>query len=65
MVLAQDITETRQAESALRRQLELQRLIASISSRFVNIVPGDIDQEIDHTIGLMGEFVGPTAVIFS
>ncbi|HEX3011164.1 MAG TPA: PAS domain S-box protein [Syntrophomonadaceae bacterium] len=58
MVLAQDITESRKAELALRHQLELERLISVISSRFVNLEYEEIDQEIEKTLGLMGEFVG-------
>jgi PAS domain S-box-containing protein len=51
-----DITERKQAEEELRYRLEFQRLITTISSRFINLYPAQIDDEIDRTLQQIANF---------
>ncbi|MGD9175927.1 MAG: PAS domain S-box protein, partial [Desulfobacterales bacterium] len=51
-----DITERRRAEEELQYRLKFQNLITKISSQFVNLHPAQIDDEIDRTLQLIGEF---------
>ncbi len=53
---AEDITERKEAEEALRYRLEFERLISTLSTRFIE--PGDIDRKINETLAAIGEFVG-------
>jgi signal transduction histidine kinase/CheY-like chemotaxis protein len=45
-------------EQVLRHRLELERLIASISTRFVSGDTSRIDAEIDHALRVIGCFIG-------
>jgi len=53
---AENITERKEAEEALRYRLEFERLISTLSTRFIE--PGDIDRKINETLAAIGEFVG-------
>lgn len=52
LVVVQDITERKQAEEALKRRLELEKAVSSISSSFVGAE--DIDNAINYTLADIG-----------
>jgi len=56
--IARDVTELKQKEEALKYRLELERLVAGISTRFVTLRSGDIDKEIDRALEMIGDFTG-------
>jgi PAS domain S-box-containing protein len=56
-IYAKDITERRIAEQNLRRRLALEHLLASISTRFINITRSTIDNAIDESLEGMGRLV--------
>lgn len=57
-----DITEHKQLEEALQRQVAFEQFIATVSAKFVNLGPGDIDGVINDTLGAMGRFTGADRV---
>jgi len=54
--IARDITERKHAEEALQHRIEMEKLIAGISTRFINISADEVDSSIDHTLKTIGEF---------
>jgi PAS domain S-box-containing protein len=46
------------AEKALRERIEMERLVSSISTKFINLMVEDIDEEISHSLQTIGEFAG-------
>jgi PAS domain S-box-containing protein len=58
LVTCEDITERKAAEEALHRRIELERIITSLSTRFISLTPDGIDSEIGRTVERIGEFVG-------
>jgi PAS domain S-box-containing protein len=54
---ARDITECKLVEHALHSQIELEKLIAAISTNFI-ISPSEIDNEINNALKAIGEFSG-------
>ena len=60
-----DITERKRAEAALQHHYELERLISEISSRFINMPPEDLDDNIEAAIGRVCAFTRSDAgVVF-
>ncbi|HWR82489.1 MAG TPA: PAS domain S-box protein [Candidatus Deferrimicrobium sp.] len=57
LVMFEDITDRKQADTALHYRLEFERLIMSISSRFVQLRSQDIDNGITEALKSIGEFV--------
>ena len=53
-----DITDRKRIEAELQYRLKFQRLITAVSSRFINLYPAQIDDEIDRTLHLIGVFAG-------
>lgn len=51
-----DVTELHEKEEALEYRLALERLVASISSRFISLRAEDIDREIDRALDMVGSF---------
>ena len=51
-----DITEARQADQALRRRLEREKLLAQISHSFINISDQNIDEAIGLSLRQLGQF---------
>ena len=62
VAVIRDITERKQSEARLKRQLEIEKVLAEISSEFVNIPVDQIDDAIDSALGRLGEFVGADRV---
>src|SRR5262249_47930109 len=54
----EDISERRVTEEAIQFRFRFEKLITSISSRFINLVAGEIDNEINRALRLIGEFDG-------
>jgi PAS domain S-box-containing protein len=53
-----DITERKRAEAALRKRAEFEFLITTISTKFINLGPEEIDQGIEQALKAIGEFDG-------
>ena len=58
LVSVVDISDLKQAESALRRRAEFEFLITTISTRFINLRPEETDQGIEQALKTIGEFAG-------
>ncbi len=56
--MGEDITKDREAEEANRYRVAFERLIAPISSRFINLRFDEIDNEINKALAVVGGFVG-------
>ena len=50
--------ERKRAEAALSRRLEAEKLVTSISARFINVRPDELDDEISASLRRIGEFSG-------
>lgn len=48
--IAQDITEQKNTEQALKERLKFETLLADVSGHFINIPPDQVDREIDATL---------------
>jgi PAS domain S-box-containing protein len=53
-----DIDERKQAERSQLYRVAFERLLAPISTRLINMRFDEIDDEINRTLGVVGEFVG-------
>ncbi|TCD48076.1 PAS domain S-box protein [Chlorobium sp. N1] len=53
-----DISERKDAEATLTRSLAFERLITSLSNRFISLGYEEIDGMVMNTLHLIGEFVG-------
>ena len=58
VVMAMDAAERRQAQEALRHRVEFEKLIAGISTTFINLAPEELDSGINDALGRIGRFVG-------
>lgn len=56
--IARDYTVHRWAEDALRHRLDIERLVAAISTEFLNISPEAVDEGINSALKAVGEFMG-------
>jgi len=54
----QDITERKKAQDAIEDRLQFEQLLSTISSRFVNLPPCEVDKAIENGLGLIGNFFG-------
>ncbi|MEQ8169926.1 MAG: PAS domain-containing protein [Candidatus Eremiobacterota bacterium] len=53
-----DITKSKKARDALIYRFKVEKFFGSISTKFINIEPANIDREIEHTLQLICEFIG-------
>jgi len=53
-----DLTESKQAEHALRERIAFEELVSAISSEFVSLDPAEIDVGIRHALAALGRFTG-------
>jgi len=53
-----DITEIKKAEENLKYRLAIEKMVTSISTRFININLEEIEEEINNTLHTVGKFVG-------
>jgi diguanylate cyclase (GGDEF)-like protein/PAS domain S-box-containing protein len=58
VAMAADGAERRQAQEAMRHRVGFEKLIASISSRFVSLEAGASSRAIDETLGAIATFAG-------
>ncbi len=56
IVFCEDISQRKQQEEMLSRQLQFQKLIATISSNFVNSTIEDFDEVVNNALALCGTF---------
>ena len=56
--VSRDITKRKLAEEALRFRVEFEKLITSISTKFVNLTSGQIDGGITSSLQVLGVFTG-------
>jgi PAS domain S-box-containing protein len=52
-----EVKERQQAEKALQHRVEFEDLITTLSTHFINLVPDEIDQDINHALQTIGEFL--------
>jgi len=55
--IARDITRRREAEARLQRHLEMEKLLAAIATRFINLQSEQIHEAIAAVIGQIGETI--------
>ncbi|UCD64885.1 MAG: PAS domain S-box protein [Candidatus Zixiibacteriota bacterium] len=53
-----DITRRRQAEDAIEYRHQYERIITSLSSKFITVSPQEIDSNITYALKTIGEFTG-------
>jgi two-component system cell cycle sensor histidine kinase/response regulator CckA len=53
-----DVTERKEANEELRYRLDFERVITSLSSRFIRLTPDEIDRNIVYAVQAVGEFTG-------
>lgn len=58
VALAIDAAERREAQDSLRHRVELEQLISSISTQFVNLSADEAGAAIEEALGKVGTFVG-------
>ncbi|HEX8617799.1 MAG TPA: diguanylate cyclase, partial [Thermoanaerobaculia bacterium] len=58
VAMAMDATDRRQTQEALRHRVEFEKLIASISSRFINVGDDELEPAIEDVLDDIGHFVG-------
>ena len=54
--IASDITERKEAQQALQRRIEIEELLTTVSTKLVSANPDEIDEEINHALGLLSAF---------
>ena len=58
VAMAIDAEERRETHARLQYRLELERLVASISTHFINLAPADVDGGIEEVLANVGRFIG-------
>ncbi|MDQ3281511.1 MAG: EAL domain-containing protein [Acidobacteriota bacterium] len=58
VAMAIDATDRRQAQEALRHRVEFEKLVSSISSRFVNLLEAELCDAIQEALAEIGAFIG-------
>jgi diguanylate cyclase (GGDEF)-like protein/PAS domain S-box-containing protein len=56
--MAMDAEERREAHERLQHRLRFERLVAGISTHFINLAPADVDGGIEEVLADVGRFVG-------
>lgn len=56
--IGNDISRRRRAEQALVRRVQMEELVASVSSRFLSVAPGELDEAVREVLGSVAQFVG-------
>lgn len=57
VAMALDASERRRTQEALRRRLDFERLVSTISTRFAGVADEDLDHAIAEALGEVGRFV--------
>jgi diguanylate cyclase (GGDEF)-like protein/PAS domain S-box-containing protein len=58
VAMAIDARDRRHGQEALRHRVEFEKLIAAISTHFINLAPDEIDKGINDALAAVGAFVG-------
>jgi diguanylate cyclase (GGDEF)-like protein/PAS domain S-box-containing protein len=58
VALTMDASEKREAQQSLQNRFDLERLLSSISTRLIDLGPGDLDDAITAALSSVGPFVG-------
>ncbi len=58
VAIIRDITDSREAEEELRYRFEFEKVITSLSSRFITLAPTEIDANVIYALQTIGEFSG-------
>ncbi|MFO7975061.1 MAG: PAS domain S-box protein, partial [Candidatus Hydrogenedentota bacterium] len=56
--IGNDITRRRRAEQSLLHRVQMEELVASVSSRFLSIAPEGLPDAVQNVLGSMAQFVG-------
>src|SRR5262245_1867215 len=56
--LEREIAERKQAQAALQYRVEMEKLVTTLSTSFINLAPEELDTAIHHALHAIGEFVG-------
>lgn len=54
----EDITERKKTEEALRYRTEIEKLVTTISTNFINLSSDEINRGINNALKTIGEFTG-------
>ncbi|MDO8836507.1 MAG: PAS domain-containing protein, partial [Vicinamibacterales bacterium] len=57
LAVVRDVTEQKRMEEGLRREMELQNLLMTIASKYINTRPGDVRRAIDDSLAEIALFV--------
>lgn len=52
-----DITERKQMEAEIRHRVDLERVVSSISARFIALDPADVEDALKETLRVLGSFL--------
>ncbi len=52
-----DITGQKRMEARIRHRIDLERVVSSISARFIALDPADLEDALEETIGMLGSFL--------
>lgn len=58
IAIKQDVTARKRAEAVLKHRADIDDLLTSISTRFINLDPGEVDRSINESLQTLGSFVG-------
>ncbi len=56
--LAQEIAERQQAQEMLQQRADMEKLVATISTRFIDLPPDELDPHLNWALQIIGEFTG-------
>ncbi len=59
--LGQDITARHEFQRKLHQRVELENLLLSVSTSFINLPASSVAVNIEHALGVLGQFVGADA----
>jgi len=55
--IVRNVTHRKETDKLLKQRLSMEKLVSSISARFINLLPGEIDKEIDRALKSILKFV--------
>ena len=55
-VFGRDVTDRKLAEQTIEERLRFEQLLSGLSARFVNVLPGQVDPEINHALRQLLEY---------
>jgi diguanylate cyclase (GGDEF)-like protein/PAS domain S-box-containing protein len=58
IVTAIDAAERREVQHSLRQRVEFEKLVSTISTQFIHVVPEELDAALNNALATIGTFVG-------